>query len=163
MTSRWIMNVMISSILEPDQHFSQKYDWKIWLKFFLHLFLTMSQIPLDIILLYVFFHLRFFAQSVVSISCNYSLSGDDYNQIFTCLWCEAEMFSRWLWINAIYVSRTSWPMSGKSHVAFARKYFMWNVSHCLQSIWYLYKITVSHGIALIVYKLYFHSTILKMI
>ena len=53
------MNVMISSILETDQHFSQKYDWKIWLKFLLHLFLTMSQIPLDIILLYVFFHLCF--------------------------------------------------------------------------------------------------------
>ena len=140
---------------------------KIWLK-------NLVKIPPTLISYYVtnsigyyivicFLSFMGFAQSVVSISCNYSLSGDDYNHIFTRLWCEAEMLSRWRWINAIYVSRTSWPMPRKSHVAYAIKYFMWNVSHCLQSVWYLYKITVSHSIALIVYKLYFHSTILKMI
>ena len=90
---------------------------KIWLK-------NLDKIPPTFIPYYVtnsigyyivicFLSFMFFAQSVVSVSCNYYLSGDDYNHIFTCLWCEAEMLSRWLWINAIYVSRTSWPMPGK--------------------------------------------------
>ena len=124
-----------------------KISVKYLVKFLPYWFLIMSQIPLDIMLFYVFFQLSFSHNPLLQFHAIILFQVIITIIFFTCHWCEVEMLSRWLWINAIYVSRTSWPMPGKSHVAFAIKYFMWNVSHCLQSIWCLYKITMRHGIA----------------
>ena len=116
-----------------------------------------------------FLSFMFVAQCVVTITCYYSLSEKVYNHIVMCHRCKVELLSTWLWINTIYVSRTSWPMPGKSHVLSVTKYFVLNVSHrihvsqCLHLLWHLCNITELRGIVLIVYKLYFRSTILKMI
>ena len=110
-----------------------------------------------------FLSFKFVAQCVVTNTCYYSLSEKVYSHIVMCHWCKAELLSKWLWINAIYASRTSWPMPGKSHVLSITKYFILNVSHCLHLIRHLCKITELRDIVLIVYKLYFHSTILGMI
>ena len=52
-----------------------------------------------------FLSFMFVAQCVVIITCYYSLSEKNYNHIVMCHRCKAELLSKWLWINAIYVSR----------------------------------------------------------
>ena len=135
---------------------------KIWLK-------KLVKIPPTFVSYYVTNSVRYYVvicflsfmfYAIVAISCNYSLSGDDY------------MSLAWSW-NAFQMTMDKCYICVKNILTHARKvtccichkvFDLKCISLSPEYIqWYLYKITVSHGIALTVYKLYFHSTILKMI